>query len=35
VSDRNELMYADTVGQLDYGPGDREGLAKLGAGPWF
>jgi hypothetical protein len=35
VSDQTELMNADNVGQLDYGPGDREGLAKLGAGPCF
>lgn len=33
VSDQAELMNAENVGQLDYGPGDREGLAKLGAGP--
>jgi hypothetical protein len=35
VPDHAELMYADNVGQLDYGPGDREGLAKLGAAPCF
>lgn len=35
VSDQTELMNADNVGQLDYGPGDLEGLAKLGAGPCF
>jgi len=35
VSDPAELMYADNVGQLDYGPGDRAGLAKLGDGPCF
>jgi len=33
VSDQAELMNADNVGQLDYGPGDRAGLAKLGDGP--
>lgn len=35
VTDQTELMYADNTGQLDYGPGDREGLAELGAGPCF
>jgi hypothetical protein len=35
VSDESELMNADNVGLLDYGPGDREGLAQLGAGPCF
>jgi hypothetical protein len=35
VSDQSELMNADNVGLLDYGPGDREGLAQLGAGPCF
>ncbi len=35
VSDQTELMNADNDGQLDYGPGDREGLAKLGSGPCF
>jgi hypothetical protein len=35
VSDRTELMYADNAGQLDYGPGDLAGLAKLGSGPCF
>ncbi len=33
ASDQTELMNADNDGRLDYGPGDREGLAKLGAGP--
>jgi hypothetical protein len=30
VDDRRELMYADNVGQTSYGPGDLEGLARLG-----
>lgn len=33
VKDRRELMYADSVGQLGYGPGDLAGLAKVGSGP--
>ena len=32
VDDPDELMYADSVGRSDFGPGDREGLAMLGAG---
>lgn len=32
VDDRHELMYARNVGQLDFGPGDRAGLALLGQG---
>lgn len=32
VDDPRELMYPDNVGQLDLGPGDREGLANLGKG---
>jgi hypothetical protein len=35
VDDRHELMYADNVGKIDLGPGDREGLAALGAGQCF
>lgn len=35
VSDPSELMYEDNVGQLDFGPGDLAGLAKLGSGPCF
>ena len=31
VDDRDELMYADSVGRTQLGPGDREGLARLGA----
>ena len=30
VKDRNELMYP-SVTRMSYGPGDIEGLAKLGA----
>jgi hypothetical protein len=32
VQDPNELMYESNVGQVDFGPGDREGLAALGRG---
>ncbi|BBH16751.1 hypothetical protein Back2_10380 [Nocardioides baekrokdamisoli] len=32
VKDSHELMYAKNDGQLDFGPGDREGLALLGQG---
>lgn len=35
VDDPDELMYADTIGRIDLGPGDREGLAALGDGPCF
>lgn len=31
VDDPRELMYADNVGVTTYGPGDREGLARLGS----
>ena len=30
VQDRRELMHEDNVGQTGYGPGDLEGLARLG-----
>ncbi len=30
VDDPNELMYPMTSTRLDFGPGDREGLALLG-----
>jgi hypothetical protein len=30
VDDPDELMYHDNLGQTTYGPGDREGLARLG-----
>jgi hypothetical protein len=35
VSDTGELMSAKNAGRLDFGPGDLEGLAKLGSGPCF
>ena len=35
VDDDGELMSADNVGRLDFGPGDLEGLAKLGSGPCY
>ena len=31
VDDENELMYSDNVGQTELGPGDLEGLARLGS----
>ena len=33
VDDERELMDAQNHGQLDFGPGDRRGLARLGSGP--
>ena len=33
VHDRGELMNADNLGLLDFGPGDRAGLAEVGATP--
>lgn len=33
VDDPGQLMYGDNVGLTDFAPGDRAGLAKLGAGP--
>ena len=33
VADAAQLMNAENSGQLDWGPGDRQGLAALGAGP--
>lgn len=33
VDSRAELMYRTTTRRLDYGRGDREGLARLGRGP--
>ena len=33
VSEPMELMYADNTGQVELGPGDREGLARLGSLP--
>lgn len=35
VSDRGELMHPDSSDRLDFGPGDREGLAELGRGRSF
>ncbi|MDN4612278.1 matrixin family metalloprotease [Arthrobacter burdickii] len=33
VDDPHELMYADNIGQISFGDGDRAGLALLGTGP--
>ncbi len=33
VDDPDELMYPQVTGRRDYGPGDRAGLAELGALP--
>ncbi|WP_051706866.1 matrixin family metalloprotease [Nocardioides aequoreus] len=33
VDDSDELMHAVTTDQRDFGPGDREGLRRLGGGP--
>ena len=33
VSEPMELMFADNSGQVELGPGDREGLARLGSLP--
>ena len=33
VDDPSELMNRDNIGVTDFGPGDREGLANIGAGP--
>lgn len=35
VDDPGELMYADNVGRVTLGPGDRRGLAALGSGQCF
>jgi hypothetical protein len=35
VDDPGELMHSENVGRLDWGPGDREGLAVLGAGTCY
>lgn len=35
VDDQQELMHAENVGQTTFRPGDREGLAALGAGRCF
>jgi hypothetical protein len=31
VKDRNELMYGDTLARTTFGPGDLQGLARIGA----
>ncbi|MBC2931490.1 matrixin family metalloprotease [Nocardioides sp. zg-1228] len=33
IEEPMELMYADNTGQVELGPGDREGLARLGSLP--
>ena len=33
VTEPMELMFADNTGQVELGPGDREGLARLGSVP--
>ena len=33
VDDPRELMFSGALSRLDFGPGDREGLALLGSGP--
>lgn len=33
VTEPMELMYADNAGQVELGPGDREGLARVGSLP--
>ncbi|OUM41113.1 peptidase [Arthrobacter agilis] len=33
VDDPHQLMYADNIGQISFGDGDRAGLALLGTGP--
>ncbi|MDN4160032.1 hypothetical protein [Nocardioides abyssi] len=33
VDSRAELMHADNIGRTSFGPGDRQGLALLGAAP--
>lgn len=33
VNDPNELMHGENVGQLDFGPGDLAGLARVGTTP--
>ena len=33
VSEPMELMFSDNTGQITFGPGDREGLARLGSLP--
>jgi hypothetical protein len=33
VAEPMELMFVDNSGQVELGPGDREGLARLGSVP--
>ena len=33
VEDEGELMHVENVGLTTFGPGDREGLARLGSIP--
>jgi hypothetical protein len=33
VAEPMELMYVDNSGQVELGPGDREGLARVGSLP--
>ena len=35
VKDRHELMNPEYLGLDTWGPGDRQGLAVLGAGPCY
>lgn len=35
VDDRGELMAEDNTGRLDWGPGDRAGLSRLGRGKCY
>ena len=35
VTDRTELMYVSQIDQVEFGPGDLEGLAAVGSGPCF
>jgi hypothetical protein len=35
VADSGQLMYADNNGQTGFGPGDLEGLRRVGGGPCF
>ena len=35
VDDPTELMYASQLDQVEFGPGDLEGLAAVGSGPCF
>ena len=35
VTNKDQLMYEDNIGQLDWGAGDREGFRQLGGGPCF